>query len=583
MAHLHKKVKKDHTYYYIRESQRIKGRPTIVNQVYLGTADKVQSLLDFPAGSLPEGFSPKEYGSVFLINELDQAIDLAAMIDELLPPGKKIRGPSLGEIIFYAAMNRAIAPTSKRKLAVWYEQTDIQRIRPVRLVSLSSQNFWNHWDRIRTPELEKIKNRFFKKILSLTDPADNEHLLLEASLLFPSTGNGNGNRGLAGTARVAKPARRGVKVALVTNQRGIPIYYQAYEEDEPVSKYFDRILATLLSKVTALGGSYRDLTILLGIGINSAPLREKIAGNEQVHYLAALPPDAAPALLAIPLSAYAVWPCRHNQRLQAQGEGHYSIRYAGHSQSEAGQQVILFDPAIFKKARRELRDKIQKLRQDLIVWQRELRQLPVDQFAVEMQSRFANRCRDMGLTDEIMDLACHRENGKTFVRPRLNRHYCAGLLKRMGKFVIQTDRQDWSPEEFCDLAVERGLLGDSPNRSQTIFQSALTPQYHWTDSKIPIHIFVCMVALTYLCFLNSRLAAAGLLVNAKEAMEEMRALKTAIFLLSEDTKPLRLFEEPTDLQLQIIEALGYEMDEGRLVPQQRAGSDGEAIEAGRKQ
>ena len=50
MAHLHKKVKKDHTYYYIRESQRIKGRPTIVNQVYLGTADKVQSLLDFPEG-----------------------------------------------------------------------------------------------------------------------------------------------------------------------------------------------------------------------------------------------------------------------------------------------------------------------------------------------------------------------------------------------------------------------------------------------------------------------------------------------------------------------------------------------------
>ncbi|MGQ9922058.1 MAG: IS1634 family transposase [Desulfobacca sp.] len=571
MAHLHKKIKKDHTYYYIRESQRIKGRPTIVNQVYLGTADKVQSLLDFPEGSLPEGFSPKEYGSVFLINELDQDIDLAAMIDELLPPGKKIRGPSLGEIIFYAAMNRAIAPTSKRKLAAWYEQTDIQRIRPVRLVSLSSQNFWNHWDRIRTPELEKIKNRFFKKIVSLTDPGDNSHLLLEASLLFPATGNATSVRGGAGPSRTAKLPRRGVRVALLTNEKGIPVYYQAYEDDEPVSRYFDQILTTLLGKVAILDSTCQDLTVLLGIGMNSSALREKIVGHQQVHYLAAVPPDASPALLALPLSRYQVLPCRHNQRLQARGEAHYSIRYAGHQQTAAGQEVILFDPALFKKARRELRDKVQKLRQDLIVWQRELRQRPADQFAAEIQNRFGNRCRDLGLTPEVMDLTYTQEYGKNFVQSRLNRPYCTGLLKRMGKIVLETDRLDWSPEVFADLAVERGLLGDSPNRPPTIFQSALTPQYHWTDSKIPIHVFVCMVALTYLCFLNSRLAAAGLLLNAKEAMEEMRSLKTAIFLLSEDTKPLRLFEEPSDLQLQIIDALGYEMEEGRLVPQQKEG------------
>lgn len=569
MAHLHKKVKKDHTYYYIRESQRIKGRPTIINQVYLGTADKVQSLLDFPEGSLPEGFSPKEYGSVFLFNELDQEIDLAAMIDELLPPGKKIRGPSLGEIIFYAAMNRAIAPTSKRKLATWYEQTDIQRIRPVRLTSLSSQNFWNHWDRVRTPELQKIKNRFFKKIIALTNPADNAHLFLEASLLFPTVGNGS----RPGGPRPAKPNRRTVKVALLTNQQGIPIFYQAYEDDEPVGKYFDQILSTLLGKVAALGASPQDLTILLGIGVNSGPLREKIAGQPHCHYLAVVAPEVSPALLRLPLSRYAYLPCRHNQRLQERGEAHYSLRYAVAEAPQAGQEVIIFDPAVYKKARRDLRDKIQKLRQDLIVWQRELRQQPAEQAAAELRSRFANRCQDLGLSPEIMHLALVQDNGRTTVQSRLNRAYCAGLLKKMGKFVVHTDRLDWSPEEFCDLAVERGLLGDSPNRPPTMFQSALTPQYHWTDSKIPIHVFVCMVALTYLCFLQRRLTTAGLLITAKEAMEEMRALKTAIFLLSEDSKPLRLFEEPSDLQVKIIDALGYEMEEGRLIPRQAADQD----------
>jgi transposase len=267
-----------------------------------------------------------------------------------------------------------------------------------------------------------------------------------------------------------------------------------------------------------------------------------------------------------PLSFFKVLSCQHNQRLLLEGEAHHSILYYGPVGADSEQAIMLFDPAMFKKVRRELRDKLQKLHQDLIIWQRELRQQPVESFSREIQERFANRCKDLGLEPEVLVLSFGRENNKTFVHSHVNRRYCESLLRKMGKTIIQTDRTDWSPKEICDLAVDRGLLGDSPNRPQTLFQSALTPQYHWTDSKIPIHVFVCMVALTYLCFLNRRLAQAGMLLNAKEAVEEMRSLKTAIFLLSEDAKPQRLFEGPSDLLMNIVKALGYKLDEGKLSP-----------------
>jgi len=86
---------------------------------------------------------------------LDKDLDLAGIVNEILPPKKRTKGPSLGEMVFYAALNRAIAPNSKRQLAAWYETTDIQRIRPLRLESLNSQNFWNHWDRINDSDLER--------------------------------------------------------------------------------------------------------------------------------------------------------------------------------------------------------------------------------------------------------------------------------------------------------------------------------------------------------------------------------------------------------------------------------------------
>ena len=174
MAHLYKKVKKGHEYFYIRETQRVYGKPTTINQVYLGTADKVDAVLN------KGGFSPKEFGSIFALNELDRTLDLASLVNDILPPKKRVRGPSLGELVFYAALNRAIAPTSKRQLASWYETTDIQRIRPLRLESLNSQNFWNHWDRISDSDLEKIKTAFFKKVYSLLPP-EKHHLIIETA------------------------------------------------------------------------------------------------------------------------------------------------------------------------------------------------------------------------------------------------------------------------------------------------------------------------------------------------------------------------------------------------------------------
>ena len=258
MAHLYKKLKKGHEYFYIRETQRVYGKPTTINQVYLGTADKVEAALG------KGGFSPKEFGSVFALNELDRAVDLAGMINEILPPKKRVRGPSLGELVFYAALNRAIAPTSKRQLATWYETTDIQRIRPLRLESLNSQNFWNHWDRISDADLEKIKTAFFKKIHALL-PDQKHRLIIEAADISappkPSVFAGMPQPDQEFLAEHLAQQKLGL--ALITEwSHGIPLYYQSFSGGVPVTGFYDH-LEHLLSKVSNLGVAIEDVTLLV--------------------------------------------------------------------------------------------------------------------------------------------------------------------------------------------------------------------------------------------------------------------------------------------------------------------------------
>lgn len=60
--------------------------------------------------------------------------------------------------------------TSKNKLASWYERTAIQQIRPVDLSELTSQRYWEKWDRVSEQDLAQIARKFFERIWQLESP-----------------------------------------------------------------------------------------------------------------------------------------------------------------------------------------------------------------------------------------------------------------------------------------------------------------------------------------------------------------------------------------------------------------------------
>jgi hypothetical protein len=156
----------------------------------------------------------------------------------------------------------------------------------------------------------------------------------------------------------------------------------------------------------------------------------------------------------------------------------------------------------------------------------------------------------------------------------------AGVVRHFGKNVLVTDREDWTVEEVYEACVTRAVLGPDfsngtakgNNRSignakdnRSLFQKALLPLYHWTDSKIRIHLFVCVAALTYVTLLCQRLAGADINLTPTEAMEELRTLRTAIYFKDTESKLKRILEEVNPQQEAILKVLGYDIEEGRVM------------------
>jgi len=164
MAHLHKKIKKAKHTIYIREIARVDGKLKVINQLYLGSAEKILSMAMDKQQAMPEKIQVQEFGALFLANLVENKVKVAQIIDSVISVDKDKKGPSIGEYFLYAVFNRMIEPKSKASLSEWYKKTAIQSIRPVDLNVLDSRRYWKSWEQVSKEDIERIAHLFFQRV-----------------------------------------------------------------------------------------------------------------------------------------------------------------------------------------------------------------------------------------------------------------------------------------------------------------------------------------------------------------------------------------------------------------------------------
>ena len=119
--------------------------------------------------------------------------------------------------------------------------------------------------------------------------------------------------------------------------------------------------------------------------------------------------------------------------------------------------------------------------------------------------------------------------------PTLSYRTDAAALARLtrthlGKTILFTDNADWTNEEI--------VLG---YRAQDRIESAFrdmknphflgwSPMFHWTDSKIRVHAFYCVLALTLTSLLQRTLHQQGLDLSLSRMMELLGGIEEVLVI-----------------------------------------------------
>ena len=164
MPSLTRKLIRGHPYYYVRYCQRVDGKPKIVKTTYLGSLDQILHQLAQAQHPLqPQSVDIASFGDVAALWDIAAQLELVSLIDAQVP--KRDQGLSVGQYLLLAAINRAAHPTSKARLADWYQQTALLRLLPATPAQLTSQAFWNHLDLVTEADIAAIEDALSQRLV----------------------------------------------------------------------------------------------------------------------------------------------------------------------------------------------------------------------------------------------------------------------------------------------------------------------------------------------------------------------------------------------------------------------------------
>ncbi len=145
-----------YTYYYLVESARVDGKPRIVSQEYLGTAEEVMAKLAGGGAGEPVRSQHKRFGDLAAVWSVLQRLGVAEVIDTVAPR-RADAAVSVGTYIALATANRVVAPCSKLAFADWWAGTAGSRWVKTPAGALDHRRFWDAMDHLDTEALARIE------------------------------------------------------------------------------------------------------------------------------------------------------------------------------------------------------------------------------------------------------------------------------------------------------------------------------------------------------------------------------------------------------------------------------------------
>ncbi len=540
MASLQRYTTGGRTYWRIVESYRDHGRPKLRLVKHLGSADDILALVAGEKRSLQ--VRSVAHGAVASLLAAADELGVVAVVDQAIElctgqaPHQR-NGLSPGQSCLLIALGRACHPTSKRGWHGWARDTSLPDLWKLVPEELTSQFFWDQMHEVPVEVLPQIEQRLAAKAIELAQvPLDL--LLYDTTNFFTFIASTNTRPKLPqrGWSKQKRHDLRQVGLALLVSRVGqLPLWHHIYEGNVPDVSHFPSILTALRERIQAVTREVADITLVYDRGNNASKGNQALVDASALHYVAALTPanhldlirEANIALEPVevrPGESVLSWRARRpiwgadrtvvvyvSERLRTGQIRGLNQHVAQRLKKLTELAEALRAPRAKRRTREQVEREIERLR----------------------QGQFIHRVLRVGLTEHAP--------GRWTLDPGIDVEAYDDLVAHdLGRRVLITDRHDWTTAEIQRAYRAQSEVEASFEHLKDPFHLAVRPQYHWTDQKIAVHAWCCVLALLLVRLVHLRLAARiGYTCTVHTMLEDLGQIRRATVLHKQAGKPGR--------------------------------------------
>ncbi|MDA8381148.1 MAG: IS1634 family transposase [Actinomycetota bacterium] len=553
MASIVGKKQGGRTYYYLVESARVGGKPRIVSQRYLGSATEIAARLLEKSPGDPDRTRHLAFGDVAATWSILLRLRVAEIVDEVVGARRADAGASVGTYIALATLNRVVDPCSKLGFAEWWGKTAGDRWLKVPAGALDHRRFWEAMDAIGEDDLKEIERRIVAAMVE-TFEVDLSGLVLDMTNFATWIDSGN-NRAPIAQRGHSKQKRADLRICglglVVSVDGGVPLVSHAYPGNKPDVTQFGAMVTELVTRFATLlpggaggegaGGTER-LTLVYDAGQNSDDNYELLDGTP-LHFVGSLPPSDHPDLLAVPRDRYEVvdqdaFPGLVAFETTKVVFGNERRLVVCHSEGLHAKQSRGFDQTLAKAHRQlgELKARLARGRT------RKAREKVEAEIAGILAPRWVSRVITWTLTGESPAEFRLSFNTRQTARAALEEEL-------FGKRILFSDKafeEAGTATIVAEYRSQEAVEGDFRQMKDPKVV-AFSPMFHWTESKIRVHVFYCVLALMVARLMVREADRAGMHLSVRELLATLAGVQETVLLYQGETGRPRARRMLTDI------------------------------------